>query len=311
VKNPLVEGHEAQDIRAQVAKLLRDLGSPDPPLRLEMVRDRLGLDRQYYSGTDTSFVKDTVHAIKVAGRQILRRPTILFDAIRTANLRALWLPDTKRILIDSDLPPLKHRWVEGHEVGHSLIPWHRQFLLGDAESELSPSCCATIEAEANYACGQLLFLQDRFHEEANSLPPTLHAIKQLKQTFANTYTCTLWRFVEEYRGSKPVVGVVCVHPHRRGEDFNPEDPCRYVVQSPLFRSQFERVSEKRLFNAIAGYCGTQRGGPLGSSEVILTDVNGDKHVFEFETFYFHYQALTLGVHQHRVGSGTRRRAPTI
>ena len=302
MKNPIVDGHEAEDIRAQVAKLLRDLGNPEPPLRLETVRDRLGLDRQYYSSTDTSFVRETVHAIKVAGMQILRRPTLLFDAIRTASLKALWLPDAKRILIDSDLPELKHRWAEGHEVGHSLIPWHRQFLLGDAETELNPACHAVIEAEANFACGQLLFLQNRFVEEANDFPLTIESIKQLKLTFGNTYTSTLWRFVEEYLGPTPVVGVICCHPHRRGDDFDPDQPCRYVVQSPLFRNQVSNVSEQRLFNAISGYCGRQRGGPLGQSEVVLKDVNDDTHVFQFETHFFHYQALTLGVHQHRVGA---------
>lgn len=309
MKNPLVGDREAQDIRRQVGKVLRDIGNPEPPLRLELVRDRLGLDRQYYSVADTSFVRDTVHAIKVAGKQILRRPSLLIEAIAASSLKALWLPDSKRILIDRQLPLLKHRWAEGHEIGHALTPWHCDYLMGDAESELSPSCYATIEAEANYASGQLLFLQGQFVDEANSLPPTIDSIKRLKERYGNTYTSTLWRFIEEYRGPNALVGVICAHPHHQNGDFDHAAPCRYVVQSPHFREKFSSTSEIALFNEIAGYCGRQRGGPLGNAEIILTDLHGLQHAFYFETFFFHYQALTIGVELQAVRSrGLRRPA---
>lgn len=51
-----------------------------------------------------------------------------------------------------------------------------------------------------------------------------------------------------------------------------------------------------MFAAIVGYCGPQRGGPLGSSELILCDDNGEQHRFYFETFFNRYDALTFGVH---------------
>jgi len=44
------------------------------------------------------------------------------------------------------------------------------------------------------------------------------------------------------------------------------------------------------------------GGPLGIAELILTDDNGDEHVFAFEGFFIKYrspavgEALTLGVY---------------
>ena len=47
-----------------------------------------------------------------------------------------------RILIDETVPKPKHRWIEGHEVGHSVIPWHREFLFGDNEFTLDPVCHA-------------------------------------------------------------------------------------------------------------------------------------------------------------------------
>lgn len=306
MRTPLVSGHEASDIQHQVSRLLRDLDDPEPPLSLEMVRDWLELDLQYYSTDDHTFVRDVVHKLKVAGKQILRRPTLLLDAIRKASLRALWLPDRKRILIDEELPKLKHRWAEGHEIGHVLIPWHAEFLLGDSEAELSRSCYAQIEAEANFACGQLLFLQDRFVEEANSLPLKFDSVKTLKGRFGNTQTSTLWRLVEEYRGAKALVGIISVHPRRHDDEFDPDEPCRYVIESRKFRSQFTGVSEIELFRAMQGYCGWQRGGPLGTDEVVLRDDNGHDHIFRFETFFNGYEALTIGVQLRKLSTSTSK-----
>ncbi len=49
MKNAVIGRLEAEDLREQVRKVLRGLGNPDPPLRLEEVRELLRLDRQYYS----------------------------------------------------------------------------------------------------------------------------------------------------------------------------------------------------------------------------------------------------------------------
>jgi hypothetical protein len=59
------------------------------------------------------------------------------------------------------------------------------------------------------------------------------------------------------------------------------------------------MEEHVLFADVAGYCGSQRGGSLGSSELTLLDDNGDEHVFRFETFFNRYDALTLGVYAHK------------
>lgn len=169
-------------------------------------------------------------------------------------------------------------------------------MLGDTEQTLTPACHEIMEAEANYAAGQLLFLADRFAAEATSSTPSLELVKKLSKTFGNTMTSTLWRFVEQGHGGRPIVALVTGHPHatRRKADFDAANPCRYCVESPPFRDRFGALKETDLFEAIVGYCGAQRGGSLGQSEVILPDRNGDAHVFRFETFFNSHEALTLG-----------------
>lgn len=288
----------AADIDRRVAKVLRGLDNPEPPLRLRDVRELLELDRAYYTSNDDSFLQEMVSRLTVAGKQVLKRPALLIDAIRKFELKALYLPDRKRILIDKALPKAKHRWVEGHEVGHHLLPWHQETMLGDDQATVSVACHAQMEAEANYAAGQMLFLRDRFKAQANDGPPTLERIRgELKKDFGNTLTTTLWRFVEQSHAHLPMFGAISAHPVNQFSDIDHAHPLRYFIRSPRFAERFSQITEQQVFQAMLSYCGGQRGGPLGESEVLLTDDHGAQHLFHFETFFNHYDALTLAVYQ--------------
>ena len=254
----------------------------------------------FYTADDPTMIRETISRIRIAGIQVFERPTLLIEAIRKASLKALYLPDRKRILLDAALPKLKHRWNETHEICHSLLPWHQEVMLGDNAHTLLPACHEAVEAEANFCAGRLLFLRERFTEEARSIEPTIGAIRELKKIFGNTISTTLYRFVETTGVKLPIVGMITGHPHvsRRSDDFNLADPCKHFIQSPAFARHFGRTSESDLFAVVAGYCGAQGGGPLGEDEIILTDDNGDRHRFHFETFFNRYDALTLGTYLH-------------
>lgn len=297
-RNRLLSERTAHDIDARVERVLKGLGNPEPPLRLEDVRHLLKLDLKFYTAKDPSVAQEAISRIRVATLQVFNRPALILDAIHKWSLKALYLPDRKRILLDGDLPIKKHRWNEAHEIGHSLLPWHEDAMLGDNSHTLSPECHEQVEAEANFAAGRLLFLRDRFTQEALSMSPTIETVKSLHGVFGNTLSTTLYRFVETAGVQTPLVGIMSGHPHvsRRKPDFDPANPCRHFIRSSAFAKHFGKVDELELFKAIAGYCGAQSGGPLGSCELVLIDDNGDQHRFYFETFFAYWDALTLGVY---------------
>ncbi|QNP45672.1 DUF955 domain-containing protein [Sphingomonas sediminicola] len=297
-KGIFLKARTAADIDERIGLVLDRLGNPEPPLNLKIVRSSLKLDFGYYSATDEGLLQETVAKLRVAGKQVLLNPMLLVRAVRKLDLRALYLPDQRRILLDKDQPVLKHRWNEAHEVGHSLLPWHQGAMLGDDDHCLIPACHAELEAEANFAAAKLLFLRDRFRLEARSLEPCFKNLEILAERYGNTKTSTFWRCIEYWGEEVPMVGLITGHPHpsMRKADFDPDEPCKHFVQSPPFAAMFSKISESDVFDRIVEYCGRQRGGSLGAAEILLTDDNGNDHRFEFESFCYHYQTLTLGIY---------------
>jgi len=302
MKNQPIDPFAAEEIRGQIDKILRGLGSPEPPLEISGVRELLKLDRQFYSTTNTGPLREYVSKVKVGVKQLVMRPTLLLDVVRRAGLKALWIPDRKRILIDENLPELKIRHAEGHEITHSITPHHRAFLFGDDRETLRASYHEKIESEANYGSGQLLFLRKRFASEAHDLPRTLETVRKLAKTFGNTITMTLWRLVEEAHADEPIFGVISPHPAYLCDDFDPKTPCRYFIESPAFRERFGVVTEVGVFEVIQRYSSPARGGPLGEGDADFCDRDGNRHRFHMETFFNRYEALTLGTHRGPVRS---------
>lgn len=291
MQNCFLAERTVRDIDKRVTKILKDLGHPEPPLRLEVVRELLRLDLAYYSSSDQRVLTETIHRLMVAGKQVFQRPGLLLDAVRKLELKALWIPDRKRILIDKELPPVKQRWGEAHEIGHGILPWHEAAMHGDRKQTLSPTCELQIEAEANFTAGRLLFLQDRFTEELRGSPLTIDLVKTLGKAFGNTITSTLWRAVEA--SDAPVFGLVSQHPMKPLVD----EPIRYFIRSRTFLEQFDGVTPTQIFRSLQSFCRSSRG-PLGTDEIVFYDSNGDPRVFLVECFFNSYEALTLGIHMH-------------
>jgi len=291
---PLLRERVRRDIQSRTDKVLRELGSPEPPLRLEDVRELLRLDRDYFTSDADGLLQSFVSKLKRGGKQILERRTLLIEAVKKFDLRALYLPDRKRILLDDSIPKPKHRWLEAHEIGHDLLPWHHDMMLGD--DDITPTAFAhqKMEIEANYAAGSLLFLGERFRDECLQVAPSIANARVLKKRYGNSITTTLWRIVEFNGKTRPILGAIGSHPSQHPHD---QPRFRHLIPSQSFTECFEVPCLDDLMNSIRGYCGNRRRGPLGAGEVLLLDRSERRHIFDFETFFNGHDALTLGVHR--------------
>ncbi len=299
IRNHFIARKPGTDIAERVDLVLRKLGNPEPPLNLAAVRQLLGLDLRFYPTDDNEFSMEAVSKIMVSRMHVYRRQLLLIEAIRRFDLSALYLSKWRSIFLDPRLPDKKHRWSEAHEIGHTLIPWHGNAAFGDNRHTLSPECRRWIESEANFAAARLLFLGDRFGEEARSREPSIDTVLELQRLFGNSITTTLYRLVESAARGRPIVGLITRYPSTESADDNHELATRreHFVRSPAFARHFKGVREDELFKHIATYCKQDYwGGPVGESELVLADDNGVRHRFRFETFFNHYDALTLGVH---------------
>lgn len=291
--NTILTSGTSSAIDKQVDRILKDLGNPEPPLRLEEVRELLRLDLKYYSSSDHSWLQDKVHKMKVAGKQVLARPALMLDVVKKLELKALIDLDRKRIHIDGELPPPKQRWSEGHEIIHRVLPWHNGVAHGDQKKTLSVTCHTQIEAEANYGNGRLLFLGERFCEQLlDESNIDFSTIMKLKKGFGNTLTTTLWRVIENLE--EPNFGLVSIHP--QADIHGVAEPVRYFIRSAKFIQQFPHVDAKTVITQLASFCYGRRG-PIGQGEIVLTDAAGDEHIFHAECFNNSHDVLTLGMYK--------------
>lgn len=273
-------------IDRRIEQILRELGAKEPPLHLEDVLAFLNLHREYYSLSDPGILDHIGHKLKIGTQKILQ----IKDKI---NLQGLFFPSERKILIETEIPDIKKRWITAHELGHAIVPWHDAFLIGDTAETLDPAYHEMIEQEANYAAASLLFMASRFSKEASDYELNIASVKLLSKKYGNSQTMTLRRFVE-YSQDKPMVAVIS-RPYWKLE--NEQVECRYFIPSRLFKKRFSKIVEGEILEQMRGYTISKSGGPIGGGEFVLLDDNGVAHEFIGDSFFNRYDILTLIVHK--------------
>ena len=299
VREPKIGRFEEREIKDKISRLLRDMGNPEPPLRLEEVRAQQKLDLTYYSKADLNLLDEIAHRTRLAGQSIGSTAMRMVDVVEEYGIRGLLMLNDgdKRIFIDNDVKQLKRRFVIAHEITHDLLDWHRDLLLGDNESTLSPICHQTMEAEANFGARQLIFLGGKFHIEARDYEFCWNTIQQLRKRFGNTITTTLWQMVCERDPNHPCFGLISKHPHHEGLcEKAGENDVAYFPRSKGLIERFPDLTEHVAYAAVIEHATTKRNGPVGEGETVFYDANGEPHIFDIFSFSNRYDLLTYGVY---------------
>lgn len=300
VIEPIIDDYERSDINEHIARLLRDLGDPKPPLRLDVVRELQKLDLTYYSKADLNLLDEMAHRAKMAGHDISSTAKSMRDVVSKFGLKGLLMlkEGDKRIFIDDDVVPLKRRFVIAHEILHDLLPWHRSLLIGDNESTLNPTFHQAMEAEANYGGRRLIFMGDRFQREALDCSFDWKTIAKFKDRYGNTLTTTLWQMVCERDPEHPAFGLISRHPYHT--DICAKAGAGNVAYFPRSRGLIKRfpgLSHDIAYSAVIHHATAKKTGPVGEGESVFYDANGEAHLFEIFSFSNTYDLLTFGIYK--------------
>ncbi len=100
--------------------------------------------------------------------------------------------------IPQDSNARRQRFVQAHELGHQVIPWHciDPTYLDNSET-LSPEVRVAFEQEANFFGAETVFQGTRFRVLARDYQPSFSAIFVLADRHEVSRQATAWRFVEE------------------------------------------------------------------------------------------------------------------
>ena len=112
---------------------------------------------------------------------------------------------SREIWLASDLPAQRRRFVHAHELGHHVLPVHKEIAYLDNWESLSPGVRDACEREANQAAIELLAQGDRLREEADSSRIDRYAMEFLSAKYDISLQATTRRVAEESRQSCCVV----------------------------------------------------------------------------------------------------------
>jgi transcriptional regulator with XRE-family HTH domain len=104
----------------------------------------------------------------------------------------------REIWVNPEMYPLRKRFVYGHEIGHDVLPEHRElFAYLDDHQRLRADIRDLYERQANQAAIELLAQGDRLRREADDSALTMEVIGDLANRYAISMQATARRIAEE------------------------------------------------------------------------------------------------------------------
>jgi len=133
------------------------------------------------------------------------------------------------ILVKANVNPQRRRFTIGHELGHYLLPWHRQLKFSCTSENIRDSSAATnytrdieMEVEANAFASELLMPTEAFKKLLRAAgEPDIEQVAKLAAHFDSSIEATARRFMN--LSDYPVAFV-----------FSHRDTVRYWAKGPEF-----------------------------------------------------------------------------
>jgi hypothetical protein len=276
-----------REIDKIVERILRDAGLREPPIQIAEVLTHLKLNRHFYSLDDPTLLRRFAHRLQIGTNKIIN---VVREKIKLA---AVWLPDEKRILVDKSQPEPKQLWASFHDTVHTVLPWHREFFLGDTAQTLEHEYQDMLESEANYGASGLMFGGELFTAEALDTTPCWNSIGQLTTLHKKSYVTTFRRYVEH--GHDLALAGLISTPWWKDKPADQITRCRHFIRSKRFSKEFPDVSPDQLLQYVNKSTRPRKWGIAGEFMVAVQNAVGEPCEFFAESFFNQHYLMTLFV----------------
>jgi transcriptional regulator with XRE-family HTH domain len=272
-----LDAETTAEIRAHAAALLTEAGALGArPTPLEDVREAA---RLVLAGAITLDARDRKNLFERFGDWV----HVAFKRLQgTFDYRA------SAIWVAPDLHEMKRRFVLSHEIGHAILPAHKQtFAYIDDFTCLPPVARNLLEREANQAAVEILFQAGEATDEFDSSPPTLDGIIGISEAFGASIVATA-RFVVE-TSRRPVAVAIA---HRGQSGFGPT----HLYISPSFATTYAwtaATAPERVRAALRSSFSEQ------PETWIITNRRGEARAAHVEKKFTGYAAIALIVPERR------------
>lgn len=106
--------------------------------------------------------------------------------------------DTRGVYLQPDLWWTRKRFVQAHEIGHEMLPWHRDlYAFLDDKNRIRPDVNDRYERQANQSAIEILAQGDALRKEADDSPITFDLLDRLGGRYEISAQATARRVVEE------------------------------------------------------------------------------------------------------------------
>lgn len=270
----LLSLEERKLIRAHALALLREADAVGSfPTALD---DLTAVAKLVYAGEITLSVSERRSLLRRFGSQLDRAMRHL-RGILSFEQEAIWLPP--------DLYPSKRRFVHAHELGHHILPLHRQLAYLDNWETMDGTLRDACEREANQAAIDILAQGDRLREMADDSRLGIGLLQRLSgETEISLQACARHICEESQRLRCAVIS------HRAGQTglLMP----RHLYPSAAFERRFRwsdgRVPDAELRSAL------QQAATSGeTTSLVATDVEGRTVGLRCEALDTHYARIGL------------------
>jgi transcriptional regulator with XRE-family HTH domain len=193
---------------------------------------------------------------------------------------------SRELYLQSGLHHLKRRFVHAHEIGHELLPWHRELYASlDDKTRLRPDVSDRYERQANQAAIEILTQGDRLRKEADDSPLSFDLICQLGGQFGISIEATARNVIEETRQAGALA--VAYRGSITGSLMTP-----HLYDSKLFEERFRWKAGGHPVALVNQLLQSARRSEA-VEPLILPDVQGRTRTLELDTLGTPYAVFVL------------------